>query len=231
MLSKPIYAAEYLSFGDFDAEALRRLMRELGRPRPRVAEIGSWLGQGSTRVLIEELARAGGGSLVCVDTWEGSPNVERHREIAEGFDVYETFLHNVRRAGGADLVEPMRMTSVAAAAILPDAAFDLVFIDGDHSLDATLADIAAWRPKVATGGILCGHDCELRATPENLLRLSAVASEDSIPGTGTRFSAVHPGVVLAVHRTFGSDARLWAERELVLPDGRRGPSTLWDVRA
>ena len=36
--------------------------------------------------------------------------------------------------------------------------FDLVFLDGDHSLEGVAADIEAWWPKVKPGGWLGGHD-------------------------------------------------------------------------
>ena len=36
--------------------------------------------------------------------------------------------------------------------------FDLVFIDGDHTYEATKQDIAIWWPRVRSGGLLCGHD-------------------------------------------------------------------------
>jgi len=44
------------------------------------------------------------------------------------------------------------------AEIFPNEFFDLVFIDGDHSYEATRADIKAWFPKVKFRGLLAGHD-------------------------------------------------------------------------
>jgi predicted O-methyltransferase YrrM len=48
--------------------------------------------------------------------------------------------------------------SPEAAELFDDGEMDFVFIDGDHSYEATLADIEAWVPKVRPGGIICGHD-------------------------------------------------------------------------
>lgn len=39
-----------------------------------------------------------------------------------------------------------------------EASLDLIFIDADHSEEGVLADLAAWLPKVRSGGILAGHD-------------------------------------------------------------------------
>jgi len=226
-MTRPLFLAPYPSFGDFDREALRRLARQVNRPGVRMAEVGSWLGTGSTQVLIDELERTA-GTLVCVDTWEGSPNVPRHLEIVRDYDVFGTFLHNVERAG--ERVRPVRLTSLEAAAAFPDATFDLVFLDGDHSYDATLQDIGAWRRKVAPGGMLCGHDCEARLTDANRALMAGNRHLDTVPGTGTVFSVNHPGVILAVAEAFGAAAHLWAEESLELADRRRGRATIWDVR-
>ena len=39
-----------------------------------------------------------------------------------------------------------------------NASLDFVFIDADHSYEAVKRDIAAWLPKVKSGGVIAGHD-------------------------------------------------------------------------
>mmetsp|Transcript_19509 Transcript_19509/g.45764 ORF Transcript_19509/g.45764 Transcript_19509/m.45764 type:complete len:111 (+) Transcript_19509:137-469(+) len=51
-----------------------------------------------------------------------------------------------------------RLTSQAAASQFVTGLLDIVFIDGDHSRSAVLADIQAWLPHVRAGGLLAGHD-------------------------------------------------------------------------
>ena len=52
-------------------------------------------------------------------------------------------------------------SSVTFAQTLEDDSLDYVFVDGDHSYEATLADIQNYWPKVKKGGIFAGHDINL----------------------------------------------------------------------
>ena len=49
-------------------------------------------------------------------------------------------------------------SSPRAAGKFEDASLDFVYIDGEHSYEATLADMRAWVSKIKPGGVLCGHD-------------------------------------------------------------------------
>jgi hypothetical protein len=224
MSQKPIYTLHYPSFSPFDMAALRQLASRLA-PGFTILEIGSWLGQGSTRILIEE-ARKKEGTVYCVDTWKGNPNVQKHQNIVHDYDVLGTFLNNVEAAGGSQLVKPLIMSSGDASRIMHDAAFDLVFIDADHSYASTLGDIRAWRPKVRPGGILCGHDCEGRLADFGRERLESGLDRDTIPGN-ERFREVHAGVILACHEVFGDKHQLWSETPIKAGDGSVGRSTIW----
>lgn len=59
-------------------------------------------------------------------------------------------------------VQMIRETSLDAAAkiktIADGAEFDFIFVDGDHSYEATLADCEAYYPLLKKGGFFCGHD-------------------------------------------------------------------------
>jgi len=50
------------------------------------------------------------------------------------------------------------LPSVKAARCFDDGELDFVFIDADHSYQATKSDITAWWPKLRPGGLLIGHD-------------------------------------------------------------------------
>lgn len=227
MTPKGIYTGEYVAFSPFDREALRTLIRSIDQPFKRIVEIGSWMGNGSTQVFIEELQGAG-GLLYCVDHWQGNANVARHQQLVSHYNILDTFRTNVESFGGAELVKPLVMSSLEAAAILRDGFFDLVFIDGDHSYDQTASDIDVWRPKVASGGILSGHDCETRADEYDKDFLWENRNCDVVP-VGGNFPVIHPGVVLAVGEKFGGKARLWSKSIETLADGSTGRSSIWDL--
>ena len=55
----------------------------------------------------------------------------------------------------------LKMDTAAAAARFADGSIDFVFIDASHDTESVLAEIAAWRCKIAAGGALTGHDANL----------------------------------------------------------------------
>ena len=224
----PLYLDYSPTFGDFDREALRSLIRSVARPGCKMLEVGSWLGTGSTQVFIEELKPLG-GVLYCVDTWKGSSSVESHQEFSHSFDLLASFQFNVRLQNAKKMVRPLVRSSLAAADELKDIRFDLIFLDGDHSYQAVSEDIVAWKPKVRPGGILCGHDCETRVTGANIQKYAEARERDYVLGEGTPFEVNHPGVILAVDEFFKGAAHLWAEEIIVLSNGASGPGTIWDI--
>ncbi|CAJ1328446.1 unnamed protein product [Effrenium voratum] len=78
-----------------------------------------------------------------------------------------------------DRVTWVNEMSREAAAKVEDQSVDLVFIDGDHSYEAVVEDIRAWRRKLRVGGVLVGHDFTapqrgvVRAAAEFALRVNA----------------------------------------------------------
>lgn len=52
----------------------------------------------------------------------------------------------------------VRANIIDAAAEFADGSVSVVFLDASHDYQSTRAAIAAWRPKLTAGGILCGHD-------------------------------------------------------------------------
>jgi hypothetical protein len=213
-----VFRGSFVAFSDFDRAAIRVLINRVNARR--VLEVGSWLGNGSTQEL-----GAHCDEVYCVDHWQGNPGVQRHQELIETFDVFATFQANTAIFGRK--IRPLMMSSKDAAAVVAENAFDLIFLDADHTYEATLADIGFWRSKVRRGGILCGHDCEGR--PDDFGRLLLDEARDLDTIESARFPRIHPGCILAIDEGFSGRANLFSEAELTLGDGRKGFSTIWYV--
>jgi hypothetical protein len=130
-------------------------------PDPAVfVEVGAWLGKSSA--YLASAVRSSGKQirLVMVDTWVGSELEPAHQQFINslGGDAFATFQSNMERASVWELIEPLRKSSVEAAAGFENESVNFVFLDGGHDYWSVTADIRAWWPKVRSGGWLGGHD-------------------------------------------------------------------------
>lgn len=127
----------------------------------KILEVGSWLG--TTAIAMADAAP--NVKVHCVDTWEGTPSDHTGditREVG-GDAVYTEFC---KRIGGRlnKKITPWRKTS-ADAAKMAWGKFDLIFIDADHTYEGVKADIEAWWPHLAPGGLMIGHDYHTKQFP------------------------------------------------------------------
>lgn len=147
--------------GWFDWPDLYVSLLERATDGGHIVEVGGWKGKSASFMGVELAAAAAAGKNIrfdVVDTWQGSPTEPEHQgdpDVQNG-RLYDVFLANT--APVRQYVRPIRLTSVEAASTYEDASLDAVFIDGDHTTDAVIADCQAWWPKVRPGGTLAGHD-------------------------------------------------------------------------
>ena len=134
---------------------LLALARTVARNGAIFVEVGSW--KGHSTVFLGKVAKECNGNVFCVDHWKGSIGVKEHGETE---NCLEIFRNNMKTLGLDDCVHPLVMESVMAARIFADGIADLIFIDADHRYAPFSNDLDIWWPKVKSGGILCGHDCE-----------------------------------------------------------------------
>jgi predicted O-methyltransferase YrrM len=123
--------------------------------RPRVIEVGSWLGRTALAML-----DAGAGEVHCIDTWLGTPDpADATYAPARELGHRELLAHFCLNMGGhlGTRVFPYVGESAFWASVWPTSV-DLIFIDADHSYQAVSEDIKAWSAHVRRGGIICGHD-------------------------------------------------------------------------
>lgn len=131
------------------------------------AEIGVLIGQMSECLLNNRKVTM----LYMVDSWEDEQTQPTaYKETGDWHATLPLATQNVHMETAKKVVEPfgdraqiIRKRSVIAAAGFKDEFFDFVFIDADHSYRGCKSDIEAWRPKVKSGGWLCGHDYNFRA--------------------------------------------------------------------
>lgn len=120
-----------------------------------IVEVGCWKGC-TTRALADNTS----GLVYAVDTWRG--NTE-HPEAWQGLpenspeNLFATFWHNARDLSNLTI---MKETSLDASRHFDACGLraDMVFLDASHDYENVKKDILAWRPLLAMGGLLCGHD-------------------------------------------------------------------------
>lgn len=159
----------------------RRFVRDVvrGNGFSRLAEIGVWKGELSRILWSMESTKY----LLMVDPFDARSTGMTERKTQLQLDeIYEKLQREKPIT-----VEIMRMPSIRAAERVPDASLDFVFIDALHTLEAVMADIGAWVPKIREGGMIAGDD----------------------------YSSRFPGVIAAVRECLPNhvhDGRVWACR-------------------
>lgn len=131
-----------------------------------IVEIGSYLGR-STAFLAAGTKLANRERVVAVDHFRGSPEHQAGQPfasttLAQEGTTFNRFMGNLRRHGLEDHVTPIVSSSADAAAAW-SGPIRLLFIDGDHSYEASKRDFELWSRFVVPGGLIGFHD--IRAWP------------------------------------------------------------------
>jgi hypothetical protein len=141
----------------------------------RGAEIGVKVGRYSD----ELLRNWRGDELVSIDPWlSADPDdyVDRSNVSQDEFEsYYEETRERLKPYGSRSTI--WRMTSVEAAAKVPDHSFDFVYIDARHDYESVKEDLGAWCSKVRPGGILAGHDYVDGDLPEGEFYVKSAVDE------------------------------------------------------
>lgn len=170
---------------------LAGLARRVARPGMLMLEIGTWTGESAFQ--LASVAKEHNGHLVCLDWWQGSVTVTGGPHVWHGeqwIHVFRNFLEAAEVKGWSETIIPLRADSRIGTSLLREGAFDLVYIDGEHSYDTVRHDIVTSVPLLRDWGILAGHDLEQRLDDSNKEEVWASRGVDCI--------GYHPGVTLAV---------------------------------
>lgn len=127
------------------------------------AEVGSWKGEFSSRILVETDA----SKLYLIDPYQFVESYENawYGGIAGSQDamdaVYESVRQKFHKEIGDGRVEMVRKPSKEGLASLPDSSLDWVYIDGNHMYEFVKQDLEGSWPKVKVGGYVSGDDYNL----------------------------------------------------------------------
>jgi len=115
------------------------------------AEIGVYRG-GYSEALLKNIP---GLKLIGVDLWELYPGYRDYRRN----DMETAYDEALERTKDYEC-QLIKGWSNEVAKKIPDGSLDFVYIDGNHSFEYTVMDLAAWSKKVRSGGGVYGHDFE-----------------------------------------------------------------------
>lgn len=131
-----------------------------------IVELGAWKGRSSVVLGLACKPKTALDASIhkrvySVDTFLGSPSERSgpHHEATLFPDgVYQQFLANVDRFNLSSLVFPLAMPLEEAVNNFGPEVVDMLFIDCEHTYEATRLAFELWLPKVKPGGIILFHD-------------------------------------------------------------------------
>jgi predicted O-methyltransferase YrrM len=100
-----------------------------------------------------------GHTLFCIDHYPDFEGSNRAADFGQAMQA----LRSAKKEGQS--FEFIREPSLEAVKRFRPGSVDFVYVDGDHSFEAVLADLNAWWGPLAPGGILAGHDVVCFAAP------------------------------------------------------------------
>lgn len=131
-----------------------------GAPRVHFAEVGSYEGR-SACWFVDNILTGAGSMMTCFDPWE--PYADRPGDDMQAVEA--RFDANAAACSRPEAIRKYIGDSFTLATRRPPDGFDMIYIDGDHSASAVLADaVLAWRA-LKIGGLLMFDDLAWR--PEN----------------------------------------------------------------
>ena len=122
----------------------------------KVLEIGSWKGKATYR-LAQGLPK--GGTVIALDPFDASGEPESsalYRERGGDIPLFEQFVHNMTKLGVMKKIKAIKGYSHQFVNKFIE--IDLLFIDGDHSIEGCDFDFLNYSPLISHRGYLVFHD-------------------------------------------------------------------------
>ncbi len=151
----------WFDFGDLYSEAVAR-----AKDGARFIELGTFMGKSLSYMAVEIVNSGKAIHLDSVDNTDVvaiAPIEEREQAEARrrwfGEKLSNVLAATLAPARARGLIhEHHTGDSVAMAERFANQGFDFIFLDTIHLYDQTKRELAAWWPKLKTGGVFAGHD-------------------------------------------------------------------------
>lgn len=130
-----------------------------------IVELGSYRGK-STCYLATGAALDYHAPVYAVDAWSEEVSAWRYAVLSTlPSPVFEDFTAQLDKAGVSDGVHVIRSLTTLAAELYDGPPVGLLYIDGDHSRAAVLADFRAWRRHLAPHAVVIFDDFGVTKNP------------------------------------------------------------------
>ena len=188
-------------------EAMGQIIRNNFNKPIEVLEIGTWFGEGSTKLWLSQLQE--NSSIILVDSWkpyateyelkkgpiitlimDKVPNVALRNVLKFVDEIEEKVNVSVVKADGATFAKKFKENM-----------FDFIYVDASHYYKDVKRDLTeVIRVAKQDFSIICGDDLEI-GVDESLFGLA----RDNVSKNFiySKHGSFHPGVMLAVHEVFG----------------------------
>lgn len=172
-------------FNESVRPGLDRLIASLPADRPStLVQVGTWVGRATAYLGVEIIHSGKPATLVSIDHFKGSAEIDRHARRQAVPESYANFLENTTPLVDAlgDRFQIIVGDSSDSAEQFEDGSIDAVWIDAAHGYEFVKRDIAAWMPKVKPGGLIGGDDFDRRCPGVTQAVLERFGHSAVVPG-------------------------------------------------
>ena len=119
----------------------------------RICEIGTYMGK-STHSFAKMLPLD--GKITTIDSFKGSPEHFAEKLYTHLNNLYFNAVVNLKLGEYGNKIRIINKKSLDVE--FPDGCFDLIYIDGEHNMQAVINDIVKYKKFLKEGGIISGDD-------------------------------------------------------------------------
>jgi methyltransferase family protein len=173
-----------------------------------IVELGSYRGK-STCYLATGARQGNGAHVYAVDAWSEEVSAWRSAVLSTlPSPVYADFREQVSKAGFNDQhITAVKTLSTMAGDHYEGPKVGLLYIDGDHSMRAAMADLRAWRDHLADDAIVVYDDYAMTKNPGVKAAVEALRESGELADVQevvSRIAVCRPGAARGI-RTPGVD--------------------------